>query len=229
MKIKSSLIIKYRKDRLWSQKHLSKVSGLGLGTIQRLESKGSCSLETIRSLASVFEINAETLFWSDSGFEKYKHKQWGVSILTSIIILATVILGINGWGKFLPIEPLSIILGILTMVAIIFSSMTIEVDVKDVSWYFGPGVFKNKISIEEITNCSNVKNPIWMGFGIHSFGTGWIYNVSGLLGVEIELNGGSFIRLGTNQPRYLTQAILNAKDYIDETNSSIRINSPYLE
>lgn len=51
-----------------------------------------------------------------------------------------------------------------------------------------------------------------MGFGIHAYGTGWIYNVSGLLGVEIELKGGSFIRLGTDQPNYLIQAIEDAKD-----------------
>ena len=35
MKVKSSLIRKYRTERLWSQEHLSKVSGLGLRTIQR--------------------------------------------------------------------------------------------------------------------------------------------------------------------------------------------------
>lgn len=51
-----------------------------------------------------------------------------------------------------------------------------------------------------------------MGFGIHPFGTGWIYNVSGLLGSEIELKSGSFIRLGTNEPNYLLQAMDDAID-----------------
>jgi hypothetical protein len=35
------------------------------------------------------------------------------------------------------------------------------------------------------------------------------------LGGEIELKGGSFIRLGTNQPNYLIHAIADAKDNVD--------------
>ena len=215
MKVKSSLIRKYRTERLWSQEHLSKVSGLGLRTIQWLESRGSCSSETIMSLASVFEVDAATLVWRDGCYQAYKHKQWGIVTFTAIVILAAAILGINDLYKFLPSEALGIIFGVLTIVAIIFSSMTIEVNESEVSWYFGPGVFKKQIALEEIANCNNVKNPIWMGFGIHSFGTGWIYNVSGLLGIEIELKGGSFIRLGTNQPNYLIQAIVDAKDNVE--------------
>jgi hypothetical protein len=104
---------------------------------------------------------------------------------------------------------------VLTLTAIAFSSMTIEVNESEISWCFGPGFFKKTLPLEEIGQCKKVKNPIWMGFGIHAYGTGWIYNVSGLLGVEIELKGGAFIRLGTDQPNYLIQAIEDAKANVD--------------
>ena len=215
MKAKSSLIRKYRTERLWSQEHLAMVSGLGLRTIQRLESRGSGSIETIKALASVFEVDADTLVWRDGGYQAYKHKQWGTVTFLSIAVLAATILAINDWLQVLPPPVLGVLFGVLTIVAIIFSSMTIEVNESEVSWFFGPGIFKKQISLEEIGNCRKVKNPIWMGFGIHAFGTGWIYNVSGLLGIEIELKGGSFIRLGTNQPNYLVQAIVDAKDNVE--------------
>ncbi len=212
MKAKSSLIRKYRTDRLWSQEHLAKVSGLGLRTIQRLESRGSGSNDTIKALASVFEVESKTLVWSDGCYQAYKHRQWGTVTLLGIPMLAITILAVNEAAQALPSTALGVVFGILTIAAIIFSSMTIEVNESEVCWFFGPGIFRKRILLEEIGTCTKVKNPIWMGFGIHAFGTGWIYNLSGLLGIEIELKSGSFIRLGTNQPNYLLQAIDDAKD-----------------
>ena len=211
MKVKSSLIRKYRSERLWSQEQLAHVSGLGLRTIQRLEARGSGSQETIKSLASVFEVKPESLIWRDGSFQEYSHKQWGIVILAVIPLMAVLILVFSDQMYELPAAGLGLLFGTLTISAILFSSMTIEVNESELSWSFGPGVFKRSIALEEIGDCNKVKNPIWMGFGIHAYGTGWIYNVSGLLGIEIELKGGSFVRLGTDEPNYLLQAIEDAK------------------
>ncbi|MCH1923861.1 hypothetical protein L9G74_11555, partial [Shewanella sp. C32] len=54
-----------------------------------------------------------------------------------------------------------------------------------------------------------------LALGIHAFGTGWIYNISGLWGVEIELKGGSLVRLGTDEPNYLCQAIMDSKGNLE--------------
>jgi len=214
MKAKSSLIRKYRTERLLSQEQLAEISGLGLRTIQRLEARGSGSQESIKALAAVFKVDADSLFWRDGAFQTYKHKQWGFATLVIMPVIAATILVINESFP-LPAAGIGILFGVLTLVAITFSSMTIEVNESEISWYFGPGLFKKSLPLEEVGQCQKVKNPIWMGFGIHAYGTGWIYNVSGLLGVEIELNGGSFIRLGTDQPNYLIQAIEDAKDNVE--------------
>lgn len=215
MKIKSSLIRKYRTQRLWSQEYLAKASGLGLRTIQRLESRGSGSVETIKALASVFEVDADTLVWRDGSYQTYKHKQWGTFSVAAVLIGVAIVLRINSSTQFFSPAEIGLSVGILTIVAIVFSSMTIEVNESEVSWFFGFGFFKKQLLLEEISSCKKVRNPLWMGLGIHSFGTGWIYNVSGLLGVEIELGGGSLLRLGTDQPNYLVQAIVDAKDNVD--------------
>ncbi len=214
MKAKSSVIRKHRADRFWSQEHLAKVSGLGLRTIQRLEARGSGSQETIKALASVFEVNTESLVWPDGDFQPYKHRQWGLVPAMSLVIIAAVVLVINESSITIPAIALGLIFGLLTVTFFVFSSMTIEVNESEIIWYFGPGVFRKRLALEEVGSCTKVKNAVWMGFGIHAFGTGWIYNISGLWGVEIELKGGSLVRLGTDEPNYLSQAIIDAKDNV---------------
>ncbi len=212
MKAKSSLIRRLRAERLWSQEHLAQVSGLGLRTIQRIETRGSVSQESIKALASVFEVTPEELVWRDGSYQTYKHRQWGIVTLAIIPLFVFTILMIENISQSMPPTLLGLLFGILTITGIVFSSMTIEVNESELSWFFGPGFFKKQLQLEEIGDCKKVKNPLWMGFGIHAFGTGWIYNVSGLLGVEIELKSGAYIRLGTNEPNYLVNAIEDAKD-----------------
>ena len=62
MKIKADKIIHERKIRAWSQQHLADASAVSLRTIQRVENNGSGSLETIKSLASCFELDVSKLF-----------------------------------------------------------------------------------------------------------------------------------------------------------------------
>lgn len=211
MKAKSSLIRKYRSKHMWSQEQLAEATGLGLRTIQRIEARGSASIETIRALAAVFEVEVDTLVWKDGSFQVYKHKQWAIVILMTMPIIAVGILSIQDMFDLMSSMAIGIIFGLLTIVTFLMSSMTIEVNESEITWFFGPGVFRKCLALEEVGMCKVVKNPIWMGFGIHAFGTGWIYNVSGLLGVEINLKGGSIIRLGTDEPNYLLEAIEDAK------------------
>lgn len=55
------LIQKLRLQRGWSQEQLSEVSGLSTRTIQRLERGQPASLESLKALASVFEIDLKDL------------------------------------------------------------------------------------------------------------------------------------------------------------------------
>jgi transcriptional regulator with XRE-family HTH domain len=61
MELKKDLLIAEREARAWSQSHLAEVSGLSLRTIQRIEKTGTASLESVKSLASVFELSIDEL------------------------------------------------------------------------------------------------------------------------------------------------------------------------
>jgi len=61
MHINSNRLRELRTARQWSQEQLAKLSGLNLRTIQRLESGAKISTESLRALAAVFEVPAESL------------------------------------------------------------------------------------------------------------------------------------------------------------------------
>ncbi len=55
------LIQKLRLQRGWSQEQMAELSGLSVRTIQRIENGKPASAESLKSLASVFEIEFSTL------------------------------------------------------------------------------------------------------------------------------------------------------------------------
>ena len=50
------IVRRLREKRNWSQEELATMSGLSTRTIQRIESGNKASLESLKALASVFEI-----------------------------------------------------------------------------------------------------------------------------------------------------------------------------
>lgn len=61
MKINAELVKKLRTEKQWSQEQLASACGLNLRTIQRLENSGNASTESVRSLAAVFAVDANSL------------------------------------------------------------------------------------------------------------------------------------------------------------------------
>ena len=65
MQINSARLRELRTARQWSQEQVAELSGLNLRTIQRLESGAKVSTESLRALAAVFEVPAESLLVGD--------------------------------------------------------------------------------------------------------------------------------------------------------------------
>jgi transcriptional regulator with XRE-family HTH domain len=61
MHIDSARLRELRTGRQWSQEQLARLSGLNLRTIQRLESGARVSMESLRALAAIFEVPAQSL------------------------------------------------------------------------------------------------------------------------------------------------------------------------
>ena len=74
------IVRKLRTKRSWSQEQLADFSSLNVRTIQRVESGQKASLETLKCLASVFEIHMDTLTEEitviDKEAEAWKELPW---------------------------------------------------------------------------------------------------------------------------------------------------------
>lgn len=211
MKIKAGVIKKHRQHKLWSQEQLAEACGLGLRTIQRIEKSGNASYESTRAIASVFEVDVESLQYTEKPFTEYQHIQPGYLIMVIMFSVVSFALSFS-YSEYPKVDQIEIsivaIIGLFCLiVGIIFSSLSIKVKEDSLSWHFGFKFWHKQVKIDEITSCVVVKNSILSGFGIRMMGSGWLYNVSGLLAVEVVLKSGKTIRLGTDEPEYLAQAI----------------------
>ncbi len=140
----------------------------------------------------------------------YRHTQVGtlvlalVSIPVVVIILVTLFVEVNAMALAT--------LGLLVVAMILFSTLTVEVDRDSILIWFGPGIIRKRFAFSDIRSVKVVRNEWSYGWGIRSLPTGWLYCVSGLDAVELEMADGSRHRVGTDRPKDLESAIREARE-----------------
>ena len=97
--------------------------------------------------------------------------------------------------------------GILACCLVLFATLSVSVSDDEVYVGFGPGLIRRRFPAAEIRALHTVRNRWWYGWGIRLTPYGWMYNVSGLDAVEIELASGKRFRIGTDEPKRLAAAI----------------------
>lgn len=60
-KTDTAKIKRWREERHWSQEHLAQLAGVGLRTLQRIENGQQASSETLKALASAFNVDVIAL------------------------------------------------------------------------------------------------------------------------------------------------------------------------
>ncbi len=135
----------------------------------------------------------------------YQHKQIGTKMLIACSTIAAFIgIAIGTRGA---LWPALTGIAILAFVAWLFSSLTVAVDAGELYWYFGPGLWRYRVARNNIQSVSIVQNHWWNGFGIRMRLGSRLYNVSGFKAVELRLQTGEIVRLGTDDPRGLDAAL----------------------
>jgi hypothetical protein len=134
----------------------------------------------------------------------YHHTQRGILIvvvcLAFALLNAAIVWRSGQWSA-------AIILITLIAIALVFSSLTVEVNGKELRWYFGPGFWTYRLALDEIETVAAVRNHWWNGFGIRMRPGFRLYNVSGLDAVELRLRSGDVRRIGTDDPQGLSAAL----------------------
>jgi len=135
----------------------------------------------------------------------YRHTQigWAVIVAMDLSILLIIVLMSLYEFSWIPVI-VALVLGLCTY---LFASLTVEIDEEYLTARFGPGLIRKTIPLRHIVGYQAARNHWHNGWGIHKINEGWLYNVSGLDAVEFHLQDGSNIRIGTNDPDGLMQAV----------------------
>ena len=100
------VIRKLRAKRGWSQEQLADFSGLNVRTTQRAESGQKASMETLLSIAAVFEVDVSTLTEEitviDKSTEEWKQLPWwfrfnmfGINSRRKVLIIEFILLAVG--------------------------------------------------------------------------------------------------------------------------------------
>jgi hypothetical protein len=139
----------------------------------------------------------------------YKHRQTAHVINTVVIIISIFLIPLFALNGEIALIPL--VIGMMVLAMLLFYSLTICVDDRKLTFYFGIGLIRKSVSLSSIESCSETTSQWYHGFGIHYTGNGWLYNVSGFTAVEIVEKSGKRFRLGTDEPKDLCRTINDAR------------------
>lgn len=125
----------------------------------------------------------------------------------ALVIISAIMIGV------VPVLliPVFMILALLALVNALFSSLTVAISDDLLEFWFGARVWHRKVMLTEIAGCHVVKNSWWYGWGIRWTPHGWLYNVAGPMAVEIVFKNGKKIRVGSDEPATLAEAINHAR------------------
>jgi hypothetical protein len=137
--------------------------------------------------------------------EHYRHTQVGWVIIGSlaatVAFFSVIMAAVELSGL------LAIVVAVLLLVIVLFGTLTVQVDSQRIRFRFGVGLIRRHIDLTDVRHFSQVKNPWYYGWGVHVFPGGVVYNVSGFSAVQLVLKDGKRVRIGTDEPDALCQAI----------------------
>lgn len=136
---------------------------------------------------------------------QYSHTQIGyamVALLTLGTFCATfwmIYLGFT-WIGF-------VILVVLDVSLILFSTLTVEINEGTLDIRIGPGILHKKFNLNDVRECFIPHSLFHPTLGERMMPDGWLYNLSGTHAVELKMKNGRYYRIGTDVPNELADQI----------------------
>ena len=138
--------------------------------------------------------------------ESYRHTQIGHLML----IVGSVLMVGGLCGLFIVIIGGLILLGVGLVLVVLFGCLAVVICDRSLQVRFGAGLIHKRYDLGQFADVRVVRNRWYYGWGIR-WGPGvFLYNVSGLDAVELKRPDGTRVRIGTDQPEALAQALREA-------------------
>ncbi len=144
--------------------------------------------------------------------EPYRHTQVGWTLIVLVVAVALLDLTIVALStpSTLALAFAGALSAVFAVALILFASLTVVVDGVVVRLWFGAGVLRREVLLQDVVAVRKVRNHRWSGWGVRVLSNGRLYNVGGLDAVELELEGGRVVRIGTDEPDALLTAVKRA-------------------
>jgi hypothetical protein len=129
---------------------------------------------------------------------RYSHTQVGW-VITAFVLGAIVIISMVLIFHEFHWVPFTVAVALL-ITFLLFASLNVLGYETYLEIRFGIGLVRKKFAFKDIQSCKKVRNSPVYGFGIRLIPGGWLYNVSGLDAVELQMKNGKKYRIGTDVP-----------------------------
>jgi hypothetical protein len=142
--------------------------------------------------------------------ESYRHTQIGWTLI--VIVGAAAVAEIVIAAAVAPESTLALALAgavaaVLAVVLVLFGTLTVMVDRTVLRLAFGVDLLRREVLLAEVVAARKVRNPWLAGWGVRDIPGGRLYTVGGFDAVELELDSGRVVRIGTDEPDALLAAV----------------------
>lgn len=154
---------------------------------------------------------------------RYEHTQTGrLSLILGLLAVAFAAL------IALPLEEptFRMVFAVLALVflplALCFHTLTTRVDDEALSITFGPiPLFRKRVPLRHVRSATVARSNWIDGWGVHFVPRrGWTWNIRGFACVQLRLAVGGTLRVGTDDPDGLAEALRTATDLTETTETS---------
>ena len=140
----------------------------------------------------------------------YRHTQVGwasiVALAIGLMLMLAVFLSMTRLQ--IPLPAFVALIGLFSLLLLVFCSLTTEVDSEDFRARFGalgwPG---KRVELSDIAGVVPTRLSWASGWGIRITTRGWLFNVSGRGAVIVGLTNGKQFLVGTDEPDKLADAV----------------------
>jgi hypothetical protein len=142
--------------------------------------------------------------------ERYRHTQiaWTLIVLVVAVVLAELaIVTFSAPQGTLALALSGAVVAVAAVMLALFSTLTVVVDYRAVRLWFGFGSLRREVMLADVSVARKVRNHWYAGWGVRVIPGGRLYNVGGLDAVELEMDNGRVVRVGTDQPDALLAAV----------------------
>jgi hypothetical protein len=144
--------------------------------------------------------------------EDYRHMQIGwtlIAIVVGVGLLELTIVALTTVST-LALTLAGALAAVFAVLLIMFASLTVVVDATALRLWFGVGLLRREVALDDVVAARLVHLPWFTGWGVRAVPRGWLYRVAGREAVELELDNGRVVRVGSDEPKEPVAAVTRA-------------------